>query len=104
MLKGVKAALGLRRLKNLRPESARLLFRSRVGRVVDYASVIWSPELAKSTLKKLDQVQRLGAQAMTGGFRTVALQVAEAEAGLRPISLHNYLQQRATWINWHRAT
>lgn len=49
--RGVKAALGLRRLRNMRPESARQLFRSTVAPVVDYASVIWSPGLAKSTLK-----------------------------------------------------
>lgn len=38
---------------------------------------------------------------MTGGFRTVRLQVAEVEAGLQPIILRHYLQQRATLINWH---
>lgn len=49
-----------------------------------------------SALKKLDQIQRLGAQAVTGGFRTVALQVAEAEAGLQSVPLRHDLQQRAT--------
>ena len=78
--RGVKAALGLRRLGNLRPESARQLFWSTVAPVIDYALVIWSPGLAKSTLKKLDQIQRIGAQAITRGFRTVALPIAKAEA------------------------
>lgn len=50
--RGVKAALGLRRLRNLRPGSARQLFWSTTALVVDYASVIWSLALAKSTLKK----------------------------------------------------
>lgn len=54
-------------LRNLRPESARQLFRSTVAPVVDYASVIWSPGLGKSTLKKI------GTQAIIEGFRTVAL-------------------------------
>lgn len=97
----VKAALSLKRLRNLRPESARQLFQSTVAPVVDYASVIWSPGLPKSTSKKLDQVQKIGAQAIIGGFRTVALSIAEAEAGLQPTILRHYFQQRSTWISWH---
>ena len=99
--RGTTAALGLKRLRNLRPERTRQLFKSTVVPVIDYASVIWSPGTAKSSLKKLDQIQRIGAQAVTGGFRTVALQVAEAEAGLQSVPLRHYLQQRATWISWH---
>ena len=94
--RGTTAALGLKRLRNLRPERTRQLFKSTVVPVIDYASVIWSPGTAKSSLKKLDQIQRIGAQAVTGGFRTVALQVAEAEAGLQSVPLRHYLQQRAT--------
>lgn len=97
--RGIRAALGLKRLRNLRPEGTRQLFKSMVVPVVDYASVIWSPGTAKSALKKLDQIQRIGAQAVTGGFRTVALQAAEAEAGLQSVPLCHYLQQRFTWIS-----
>lgn len=99
--RGITAALGLKRLKNLRPESTRQLFKSTVAPVVDYASVIWSPGSTKSALKKLDQIRRIGAQAVTGAFRTVAFQISETEAGLQSISLRHYLQQRAAWISWH---
>lgn len=71
--RGITAALSLKRLRNLHPKSTRQLFKSTVAPLVDYASVIWSPGVGKSTLKKLDQIQRIGAQAITGAFRTVAL-------------------------------
>ena len=88
--RGITAAIGLKRLRNLRPESTRQLFKSIVVPVIDYASVRCSPGIAKSALKKLDQIQRIGAQAVTGGFCTVALQVAEAEAGLQSVPLRHY--------------
>lgn len=40
--RGIKAALALSRLKNLKPEISRLLFTSTVAPVVDYASSIWA--------------------------------------------------------------
>lgn len=94
--RGITAALSLKRLRNLRPESTQQLFKSTVAPVIDYASVIWSPGTAKSALKKLNQIQRIGAQAVTGGFRTFALRVAEVEAGLQSEPLRHYFQQRAT--------
>lgn len=57
--------------------------------------------MLKSTSKKLDQIEIIGAQAIIGGFRTVALPIAEAEAGLQPTTLRHYFQQKSTWINWH---
>lgn len=45
--RGEKAAIGLRRLRNLRPKNARQLFWSTVTPVVGDASVIWLPRLTK---------------------------------------------------------
>lgn len=51
---------------------------------------------SKVSYKKLNQIQRIGAQAVTGGFRTFELQVAEIEARLQSVPLSHYFQQRAT--------
>lgn len=99
--RGIQAALALKRLKNLKPEISRLLFTSTVAPVVDYASPIWAPSATQSSLCTLDTVQRIGAQAVIGGFRTVARCVAESEAGIEPVSLRHHRQQRTTWIKWH---
>ena len=50
----ITAKLGLKRLRNLRPENTRQLFKSTVVPVIGYASVIKSSGIAKSALKKLD--------------------------------------------------
>lgn len=94
--KGIKAALALKRLKNLKPEISRLLFTSTVAPVVVYASPIWAPSATQSSLRTLDTVQRIGAQAITGGFRTIARCVAESKAGIEPRSLRHHYQQRTT--------
>ncbi|KAM4062544.1 reverse transcriptase (RNA-dependent DNA polymerase) [Hirsutella rhossiliensis] len=63
--KGLAAAMCLKRLKMASPRMARQLFVATVAPAMDYAS------------------NRIGAQAVTGGFRTVATAVAEAEAGVQ---------------------
>lgn len=65
---------------------------------MDYASSVWMHTGKKST-KAMDRAQRIGAQAVTGSFRTVSLAVAEAEAYVRPV--HQRHQDRATnlWIS-----
>lgn len=68
--------------QNLRPEARRQLYTSKVAQVVDYASVIWAPNTTKSALTRLDAIQRIAAQAIIGGFRTVTLHTAELEANL----------------------
>lgn len=52
--KGVSAALALKRLKNLRAETARRLFHAKIVPVVDCASPIWSPGLSASLINKLN--------------------------------------------------
>lgn len=72
--RGTNAVLALKRLKNhLRPETARQLFSSTVAPVIDYASIIWALNSTKSSLSKLDSIQRIAAQAITGAFKTVSL-------------------------------
>ena len=99
--RGIKAALVLKRLKNLKPEVTRQLFVSTIAPVVDYASPIWAPGATMSALRLLENVQRIGAQAVTGGFSTVACCVAESESGVEPATLRHHNQQRAAWIRWH---
>ena len=69
--KGVLATLALRQLRNLRLETVIRLYNNTVVQVTDYASVIWAPNASKSALSLLARVQRMGAQAIVGEFRTV---------------------------------
>ena len=77
---GLEAAVQLKRLRGLSPATARQLFTAMVSPVVDYASNVWRHACIYKAAKMLDRVQRIGAQAITGAFRTVATSVAEAEA------------------------
>ena len=58
-----------------------------VAPVVDYASPMWSPTATVKVIKMLELTQRAAAQAITGAFRSVALQIAEAEASIEPIKV-----------------
>ena len=99
--RGVSAVLALKRLKNLRPETARRLYNSTVTPVTDYASVIWAPNASQSVLKQMERVQRIGCQAIVGAFKIVSLVVAEAEATLTPFKSRLLKHQLLTWIKWH---
>ncbi|KAK6222522.1 hypothetical protein QIS74_04224 [Colletotrichum tabaci] len=96
--KGLKAAMALRRLRGLAPLTARRLFTSAVAPVMDYASNIWRYSCGTTLIQQLNRVQRIASQAIIGTLRTVALAVAEAEAGIFP--LQQRLTRRATrfWI------
>ena len=100
--KAYKAALALKRLKGLRPSSIRQLFSATVAPVMDYASAVWYLGVPDKTIKLLEQAQRVGAQATTYCFRTVALPIAEAEAGI--VSLRQRLHDSTVrfWIGLHR--
>lgn len=99
--RGIKAALALKRLKNLRPEIPRQLFVSTTAPVVDYASPISASDATILALRNLDNVQRIGTQAGIGGSSTVTRCVAESKAGVEPAILRHHNQQRAAWIKWH---
>lgn len=75
----------LKRLKGLSPVTACQLFSAMVAPVVDYASNVWRHACVQKRAKWVDRVQRIGAQAITGAFRTVATAVAEAEAHISSV-------------------
>lgn len=102
--KGIKAALALKRLRNLRPEVAGKLFYSKVTSITHYASPIWGPASAQYTIDRLDQVQRIGAQVITRAFSTVSLLIAKSEASLVPTQARLRQQEFNTWIKCHIKT
>ncbi|KYK58873.1 reverse transcriptase [Drechmeria coniospora] len=81
--KGLTAAMCLRRLKMLSPRMARQLFVATVPPTMDYASNVWMHSCGVREAAWIDKAQKVGAQAVTGAFRTVATAVAEAAAGVR---------------------
>ena len=82
--KGLRAALALKRMRALTPLAARQLFNATVVPVIDYASSIWMHAVGSATVKTIRQVQKLGGQAITGAFNTVAGGVVKAEAYISP--------------------
>ncbi|KAG7404258.1 hypothetical protein Forpe1208_v015706 [Fusarium oxysporum f. sp. rapae] len=52
---------------------------------MDYASNVWSHRRGWRETRWLNEAQKIGAQAITGAFKTVSVAVAEAEAGILPI-------------------
>ena len=79
-------AIALGTIKGLRPAAMRQLFTSTVTSKVDYAAPIWFKVQEKggeaSRLHKA--IQKLGAQAILGAFKTAAGPLLEVEAGLKP--------------------
>jgi hypothetical protein len=95
--KGLKAAMALRRLQGLPPAIARRLFEVSIVPVVDHASSIWMYAPSKDR-NALSRVQRIGAQAVTGCFRTVATAIAEAEACIRTVQERHTTKAAKMWI------
>ena len=83
--KGLNAAMALKRLRMTSPSAARQLFGATVAPVVDYASNIWNHACGSPAMAALNRVQRTGAQATTGVFRTVATVIGEAEASISTV-------------------
>ncbi|KAF4969198.1 hypothetical protein FSARC_3528 [Fusarium sarcochroum] len=83
--RGLRAAMCLWRLKMLMPRTARQLFVATVAPTMDYASNVWSHRRGVRETRWLNEAQKVGAQAITGAFKTVSMAVAEAEAGILPI-------------------
>jgi ribonuclease HI len=83
--RGLAAAMALKRLKVMSPATARQLFAATVAPVMDYASNIWHHACTQGPTAPLIRAQRIGAQAVTGAFRTVSTAIAEAEACVRTI-------------------
>lgn len=97
--KGLNAAMALKRLRMTSPSTARQLFGATVAPVADYASNIWSHACGSSAMSALNRVQRTGAQAITGVFRTVATAIGEAEASIPTVLQRHQGKATAFWVN-----
>lgn len=58
-------------------------------------------QLSAPTTDRLDKVQRIGAQAITGAFSTVSLLIDESEASLLPTQARLRQEEFNAWIKWH---
>jgi ribonuclease HI len=98
--KGLKAAMALKRLKGLSPAIARRLFETAVTPVIDYASNVW---MYASSIDRnaLERTQKIGAQAVTGCFRTTATAIAEAEACIRTVQERHTTKAAQMLIGLH---
>ncbi|KJZ70705.1 hypothetical protein HIM_09889 [Hirsutella minnesotensis 3608] len=94
--KGLTAAMCLKRLKMASPRTARQLFTATVAPTMDYASNVWSHACKTKEATWIERAQRVGAQAITGGFRTSA--VAEAEAGMQSFRERHAQATAKFWI------
>lgn len=83
--KGLAAAMALKRLRALLPAIARRLFETIVTPVVDYAASVWMHACKGQKLAAINRVQRIGAQAIIGCFRTVSTAISESEASIRTV-------------------
>jgi hypothetical protein len=82
----------------LLPATARQLFNATVAPAVDYASTVWAHASAAAP-RAFNTIQKVGAKAVTGVFRTVAREVAEAEASLRPVKERHMAKAMRTWAD-----
>lgn len=60
----------------------RQLLSATVAPTMDYASHVWYLAVPDIRLSMLERAQRIAAQAIVGGFRTMGLSVAVIEAGI----------------------
>jgi hypothetical protein len=97
--KGLLAAMALKRLRLVSPSTARQLFGATVAPVVDYASNVWMHACGCKGMALINRIQRVGAQAITGAFRTVATAVAEAEASIRTVGERHAEKATKLWVN-----
>jgi hypothetical protein len=97
--KALKVIIALKQLKDLPIAVSRQLFTVMVAPVMDYASNVWKYACGIRLTKVIDRIQRIGAQAITGTFKTVATAVAEAEASILPA--HERFSRRALklWVD-----
>jgi ribonuclease HI len=97
--KGLLAAMALKRLRMISPSIARQLFVATVAPVVDYASNVWMHACGCKGMASMNRIQKVGAQAITGVFRTVATAVAEAEASVRTVGERHAERATKLWVN-----
>ncbi|KIX08397.1 uncharacterized protein Z518_03053 [Rhinocladiella mackenziei CBS 650.93] len=90
-----------KRLRGLRPSTARQLYTATVTPVVDYASPVWSINASTKTVRAAEQIQRIAAISIIAGFRTIAFPIAEAEASLKSVVDRWTDQLRRFWVDLH---
>nr|CEG03946.1 unnamed protein product [Fusarium acuminatum CS5907] len=66
---------------------------------MDYASNVCSYRRGVRETKWLNKAQKVGAQAITGAFKTVSVAVAEAEAGITPVGERHSQAGTRLYIN-----
>ena len=102
--KAITQYLAVKRIKGLPPRAVRQLYTATVTAITDYAASTWYRPQMKGIMKAkkdLDAIQRLGAQAIIGAFRTVSLSILEAEADLMPIELRLRNRVANHWTNMY---
>jgi hypothetical protein len=97
--KGLTAAMALRRLRMISPSTARQLFEATVVPAMDYASSVWEHACGGETMRAMNRVQRIGAQAIIGAFCTVATAIGEAEASIRTIRRRHSERAIKLWVS-----
>jgi hypothetical protein len=97
--KGLAVAMQLKRLRALSPRVARQLFTAAVAPAMDYASNVWTHACGEKETVWLSQAQAVGAEAVTGAFRSVATAVAEAEANIEPVPQRHARAAAKTWTS-----
>jgi hypothetical protein len=65
---------------------------------VDYASIVWAHASAAAP-RAFNAIQKMGAKAVTELFKTVAREVAEAEASLYSIKERHAVKAVRTWAD-----
>jgi hypothetical protein len=99
--KGLIAVMALKRLRMVSPLTARQLFGATVALVVDYASNIWMHACGGAAIAVMNRVQRIGAQAIIGTFRIVAIVIGEAEASIRSVRERHSERATKLWVDLH---
>jgi hypothetical protein len=104
--KGMTAVLALRRLRGLPPPVARQLFISTVASKIDYAASVWCSARKDAIVapwigRPFEAIQRIATQAIVGVFRTAALPIAEAEAGIESTCVRLRARILKHWITCH---
>lgn len=97
-----KAALAMKRLQGLRASSMRQLFSATFAPAMDYASPAWYLAVPDIRLSMLERAQRIAAQAIVGGIRTMGRNVAVIEAGISTLRQRLHDQTFRFWIGIHK--
>jgi hypothetical protein len=74
------------------------LYAATIAPVMDYASPVWSLAIPRQTQSVPNRPQRVAAQAIVGGFRTLDLYVAVLEAGIPSLQQRLHEQTLRFWI------